>query len=74
MTKTEQLATALISRGYKEIPARTSKYRCFHKEGVRFPYLWLGKSAALRGTQTPAVTGSFALSEATKAHLLEALK
>jgi hypothetical protein len=74
MTKTEQLAAALVSRGYKEIPARTTKYRCFYKADARFAYLWLGKSAALRGTSEPKITGSFALTEATKARLLETLK
>lgn len=66
MTKTEQLARGLEAMGYKEVASRSGKYRTFHKEGVRFPYLFLGKGAALRGNVAKRSSDSYSLTDKTK--------
>lgn len=70
MTKTEQLIRGLLASGYKETSSRSGKYRTFHKEGARFAYLFVGKSAALRGSTANRSSDSFSLSDRTKEELI----
>ena len=65
-TKTEKLRKGLVAMGYLPVPSRSGKFEMFEKQGVRFPYLFLGKSAALRGNSKPNITGSYALTDASK--------
>jgi hypothetical protein len=65
-TKTDKLRKGLVVMGYLPVPSRSGKFEMFEKPGVRFPYLFLGKSAALRGNSKPCITGSYSLTDATK--------
>jgi len=66
MSKTNNLIAGLIKSGYVEQPGRSRKYRTFFKEGVRFPYLFVGKSGALRACETASSSCSMALTERSK--------
>ena len=74
MTKTEKLIRGILAHGYVEVISRSGKYRTFYsnKDGVRFRFLFVGKSAAVRASANHYSSHSFALTERTKQTFLEA--
>ena len=51
MTKKELTIRGLLNRGYKEIPSKSKRYRCFHLAGQGgSSYCWVGKSGGLRSS------------------------
>lgn len=46
VTYQERLAAGLTAMGFTEIKSKSSKFRCFVKEGMR--RYWIGKAGALR--------------------------
>lgn len=68
----ERLIAALIARGYREIAARTAKYRVFEAK-LQFTtgYYFVGRSGALRYSATPNVSQSVSLPSARQKLLEE---
>lgn len=56
MTKQEKVVQFLASRGEKEVPSRSRKYRCFERSTNYYetPYWFVGKCGALRTGRTVA--------------------